>query len=252
MVDKPAFNEYPVWSKNSQGRGGKKPTVFLLHTNEGDSNADQLARWMQGSVGVSYHYTINQAVDGGVTVCDVVDTDLASWSVGNANSISINLCFAGSKAAWTRDQWLKQSKSIDVAAYLAVQDCRKYGMSTLVIPPPYKAGTPGISDHRWVTDIYGWGTHIDVGPGFPWDVFSAAVAKYTAAAAPDPTTPTTPEVPMPNATPESTDQRILDMHRQILGRWEMLGWLTVVEALALLVDAATGSKNAGKTGWKSL
>lgn len=140
---RPDFNEFPIWSRNNSPRSGK-PTMFLLHTQEGgggDAAAENLAKWFQNGNSVSYHYTISQASDGGVTVVDCVDTDRASWSVGNANSISINLCFAGSRAAWTREQWLKQGNAIDVAAYLAVQDAKKYGFSTLVVPPPYTNGT---------------------------------------------------------------------------------------------------------------
>lgn len=239
---KPDFNEYAMWSPNNNGRGGKKPIVFLLHTQEGDGNADSLARYLGNPANqVSYHYTISQAADGGVTVCDVVDTDQASWSVGNANPISINLCFAGSRAAWTRDQWLTQAKAIDVAAYLAVQDCHKYGMSTLVVSPPYSAGKPGISDHKWVTDVFGWGTHTDVGSGFPWDVFALAVAKYVGDLKPiDP--PTTPEVPVnpspdnPYAIPMPAMQagQIEQLWQQSLVRWNMLGGRTPVEALAAI------------------
>lgn len=184
--NRPDFNEFPIWSSNNSTRG-KKPTMFLLHTQEGgggDAAAENLAKWFQNGNGVSYHYTISQASDGGVTVVDCVDTDRSSWSVGNANPISINLCFAGSRASWSREQWMKQANAIDVAAYLAVQDAKKYGFAPLVVPPPYTNGTPGISDHRWVTDVFKWGTHTDVGPNFPWDVFKAAVDKYSGKQAP--------------------------------------------------------------------
>ena len=243
MADRPDFNEYAVWSNNSQSRGGQKPTVFLIHTNEGDTNADQLAHWMQGDVGVSYHYCVSEDYnDHGVTVCDVVDTDHAAWSVGNANNISINLCFAGSKAAWSRADWLKQSRAIDVAAYIAVQDAKKYGFSTIVVPPPYSAGKPGISDHKWVTQVYGWGTHTDVGDGFPWDVFTAAVAKY---ANPGTQPPVVPPTPAPAFQHPSNDQMLKDVWDQLRGPegkgWPQLGQdaqghnLTVVDALAKLL-----------------
>jgi hypothetical protein len=39
------------------------------------------------------------------------------------------------------------------------------------------------------------------------------------------------------------------MYDQQNGRWEMLGWNTQVEALAILLDAVTGTKNAGKRGF---
>ena len=135
-----------------------------------------------------------------MTVVDVVDTDLCSWAVLNANSVRINLCFAGSQAAWSRDEWLKRSRAIDVAAYLAVQDCKKYGFCTEVILPPYGSARAGISDHRYVTKCLKDGSHTDVGgpmgapwSGFPWDVFVAAVNKYTnntpVVTQPAPTTP---------------------------------------------------------------
>jgi hypothetical protein len=184
-VNRPDFNEYARWSPNSQSRNGVKPTLWLLHTEEcaGYDNADGLANFLDNPANeVSYHYTISKGQnDDGVTVVDVVNTDLASWSVGDANNRSINLCFAGSHAAWTRDEWLANvGRAIDVAAYLAVQDCRKYGIPIVVVPPPYN-GTPGISDHHYVTTHLWYGTgHTDVGDNFPWDAFSASVAKYAA------------------------------------------------------------------------
>jgi N-acetyl-anhydromuramyl-L-alanine amidase AmpD len=179
-ADRPDYNEYPMWSPKSSSRGGRTVDLFLLHTEEGDHNADSLARWLDNTpMEVSYHYTISEDYnDHGVTVVDVVNTDDASWSVLSANSRSINLCFAGSRAGWSRDQWLKQSRAIDVAAYLAVQDCKHYGISTRVVPPPYNS-TPGISDHQYVTKVLKDGSHTDVGPNFPWDVFAASVAKYS-------------------------------------------------------------------------
>lgn len=200
-VPKPDFNEYAMWSPNNSDRGGQKPTMLLLHTQERAGNADSLARFLDnpGSQ-VSYHYTISEnTTDHGVTVCDVVDTDLASWSVLDYNNRSINLCFAGSSASWSRAQWLTQGRAIDVAAYLAVQDAAKYGFKPVVVPPPYN-GVPGISDHAYVTHM-GVGTHTDVGSGFPWDVFAAAVAKYSGTApAPAPPTPPVP-APTPSRTP---------------------------------------------------
>ena len=190
MADRPDYNEYPMWSPNCSSRGGRTVDLFLLHTQEGDGNADSLARFLQNPANeVSYHYTVSEdSNDHGVTVVDVVDTDDASWSVLSANSRSINLCFAGSRAGWSRDQWLRQSRAIDVAAYLAVQDCKHYGISTRVVAPPYNS-TPGISDHQYVTQVLNDGDHTDVGPNFPWDVFAASVAKYanqTPAPAPAP------------------------------------------------------------------
>ncbi|WP_081392282.1 glycoside hydrolase family 19 protein [Mycolicibacterium fortuitum] len=183
--NRPDFNEFWIQTKNASSRGGTQVDAFFIHTQEGgggDAAAEDLGNYCRSTEGtanpVSYHYYISQASDGGVTVVDGVDTDLYSYSVLSANRRSINLCFAGSRASWTRDQWMKQSKAIDVAAYLAVQDAKKYGFSTKVIAPPYTGRIPGISDHRYVTKVLGDGTHTDVGDQFPWDYFAERVAFW--------------------------------------------------------------------------
>jgi hypothetical protein len=245
--NRPDFNEYPVWSGNSQDRGGATIDLFLLHTQEGgggDGAADDLAHWLDAN-GVSYHYTISEASDGGVTVCDVVDTDQASWSVLSANDRSINLCFAGSSVNWSREQWLQQAKAIDVAAYIAAQDCKKYGINPRVIKPPYKVDPPGISDHRYVTQRLKDGTHTDVGDNFPWDVFADMVAKHGADQPADQPAPPPPVVV--DAAPTDPQSEILAQTR---GRWERLGWQTPVEALAELRDHLLGTHDKDKAGFR--
>lgn len=242
LSDRPDFNEYGVWSPNREPRNGTRVDLFLLHTEEGGSvkdGADRLARWLgNSSVSVSYHYTISQdPVDGGVTVCDVTDTDEASWSCLSANRRSINLVFAGSRASWSREQWMQQSKAIDVAAYLAVQDSKKYNFSAKVIAPPYNSMPPGISDHRFVTKKLNDGTHTDVGDQFPWDYFSKCVAKYLGA---KPAAPTKPTVPV--AVASADDPLTL--------RWNCLGGQTLVEALAEVRDKVLGTDDRGKAGSK--
>lgn len=207
---RPDFNEYARWSPNNQSRNGTKIDLFLLHTEESNAGtkdgADRLARWLGGPVNVSYHYTVSQdAQDQGVTVVDVVDTDLASWSVLSANNRSINLCFAGSSVKWSVDQWMRNSKAIDAAAWLAVQDARKYKFPTTVLAPPYTAGRAGISDHAYVTKVLKDGSHSDVGPNFPWVYFASKVAEY---AGTKPVTPPPAEIPTP---PQSyTDRQLLE------------------------------------------
>lgn len=164
-VDKPPFTEIAMFGNGSSTRS-RKPINFLIHTEEGNSSAEGLARFCQGQNNVSYHYTLRDGI-----VYDVVDTDRASWSVLDANVFTINLCFAGSRGAFSRDEWLARVKDIEIAAYLAVQDAQKYGFSTEVITPPYGKARPGISDHKYVTQCLGIGTHTDVGNNFPWDVF---------------------------------------------------------------------------------
>lgn len=111
-------------------------------------------------------------------LCDVVDTDYASWSVLDANAYTINLCFAGSSVNLTREQWMQRyGPDIEIAAFIAVQDCRKYNIPTNVISPPYYKA-PGISDHKYVTQVLKIGNHVDIGRNFPWDVFTSHVNRY--------------------------------------------------------------------------
>jgi N-acetyl-anhydromuramyl-L-alanine amidase AmpD len=242
--NRPDFNEYPMWSANSQDRAGTKIDLWLIHTQEGPGNADSLAKYLQGNQ-VSYHYTISEdPTDHGVTVVDVVDTDEASWSVLSANNRSINLCFAGSSVSWTRDQWLAQSRAIDVAAYLAVQDCKKYGIGTKVVPPPYTTGTPGISDHQYVTQVLKDGTHTDVGPTFPWDVFGAAVNKYATGASDPQPEPAAPNPPVP--APLSDRDLAQQTWDQLRVEWPQLGGQTLVNALAEVRDKVCGTTDKDK------
>ena len=240
VSNRPAYNEFPIWSKNNSVRRLGRPDCFFIHTQEGgggNAAAENLARWFQSGNNVSYHYTISQASDGGVTVVDCVDTDRAAWAVLDANTRSINLCFAGSRAAWTRDDWLKQANAIDVAAYLAVQDAKKYNFPTLVVEPPYGERIPGISDHRYVTNIMKIGTHHDVGDGFPWDVFDAAVRKYATGQTPP---PAKPPVPQPIIVGPADHQLTM--------RFNCLGGQTLVEAVAELRDAIKGTSDRHKPG----
>lgn len=256
---KPDFNEYWVGSPSYHSRGGTKIDLFLLHTQEGPGNADSLAQFLANPANqVSYHYTVSEDYnDHGVTVCDVVDTDYCSWSVLSANPRAINLCFAGSSVNWSRDQWLAQSRAIDVAAYIAVQDCKKYGIPVKVLAPPYKSAPPGISDHKYVTQYLGDGSHTDVGPNFPWDVFTACLTKWALAAAPaSPAKPDAKPAVKPAVTVSAAAKPVTPVAAkpvgpaddQIVLRWNCLGGQTVVEALAEIRDHVLGTKDRAKTG----
>lgn len=257
--NRPDFNEINEIGLDNGRHASKRsrpPVNWFLHTQEGDGNATDLSAYLRSTSGakaVSYHYTIHEDQnDHGVTVVDVVDTDLYSWSVLDANVFSINLCFAGSRASWSRAEWLKRSKAIDVAAYLAVQDCRKYKFSTEVIKPPYGTARSGISDHKYVTECLDIGNHTDVGPNFPWDVFEAAVKKYSGEVVEPPVVvPPVPPFPPPVTNkkrfPEdwTTRELVIEMLVQMRGPnlegWPQLGKndkgekLTVVDALAKIL-----------------
>ncbi|MCP2291887.1 LGFP repeat-containing protein [Nocardia amikacinitolerans] len=172
-VAKPEYVELDRMGNSRSSRHGARVTNFLLHTQEGNGTAESLANYLNNTAnGVSYHYTVRDGI-----VCDVVDTDYASWSVLDANPFTINLCFAGSRAGWSRAQWLEREDDVRIAAWLAVQDARKYDFEPVVIPPPYWRGE-GISDHKYVTEELGIGTHTDVGYNFIWDRLEIFVNEY--------------------------------------------------------------------------
>lgn len=240
---RPDFNEYWVQSPSSQSRNGTKIDLWLLHTQEGGGGndaADNLAQYLANPANkVSYHYTASQASDGGVTVCDVVDTDLASWSVLSANNRSINFCFAGSRASWSRADWMKQSKAIDVAAYLAVQDCKKYGIPLVVIGTGgnYSSARAGVADHQYVTKVLKDGTHTDVGGGFPVDYFTERFNFWAAGGV---VTPPVVTPPAEKRFPDDWSDREIGIEslRQQRGPslegWPQLDDMTVVDYLAAL------------------
>lgn len=173
LPNKPNFTELDRRGNSNSNRGGTRVTNFLLHTEEGNSTAESLAVYLNNpSHDASYHYTLRDGV-----VCDVVSTNLSSWSVLSANPFTINLCFAGSRASWSREQWLNIELDISIAAWIAVRDAKAFGFSTEVIAPPYHRAD-GISDHKYVTQCLGIGSHTDVGNGFPWDVFANYVHLY--------------------------------------------------------------------------
>lgn len=257
---RPDFNEYANWSDNSQGRSGTTVDLWLNHTEEGDMDADALVKWMDGN-GVSYHYAGSQDPnDGGVTIVDMVDTDQASWSCLNSNNRSINFCYAGSYTSWTRDEWLsKAGKVIDVAAYLFVQDVIKYpGLRADVIMAPY-SDPPGMADHNYCSVYLKDGNnHSDVGPNFPVDYMKQRVLYYWQAANSAAPHPDPHPQPTPAPAYDPANNAAFETLAQVRGRWGRLGKnpngtdRTVIEALGVLVDKATGQDNSGNTefgGW---
>ncbi|MGY1945346.1 hypothetical protein [Nocardia asiatica] len=238
-MGKPEYTEIDRVGRSASSRNGARVRNFLLHTQEGNGTAESLANYLNNPAnGVSYHYTLRDR-----TLIDVVDTDLASWSVLDANPFTINLCFAGSRSAWSREDWLRIRDDIRIAAWIAVQDARKYGFATTVIAPPYRRGD-GISDHRYVTDCLGIGDHTDVGRGFPWDVF----ARDVQAAAIDGEAPSAE-----GDTAMSWGEQITNLDGDKVSREDQMKYIDKHTGLAL--DQLAGPdarRGAGFPGWDFL
>lgn len=169
---------------NSSSRYGAAVRWFVLHTEEGNSSARQLHAWMRRN-GVSYHY-----ISDILEILAIVDTDRASWSVLDANPRCINWVFAGSKASWTRAQWMEREAEIRAAARVFVEDAAKYNpLDPRVVGRDYAAigrGVAGAIDHSGITFGLGIGSHTDCGPNFPMDVFEDEVRRVLNPVAPPP------------------------------------------------------------------
>lgn len=186
----PAYRQIIRFGPSYSNRWGARIRNIFWHTEEGDSTAEELAAYCNNpNTGASYHNLIRDGI-----VVAIVDTDFASWSVLDANPSSINYCFAGSRASWSRDQWMRRADDIRIAVWLSLEDCRKYTIAAEIIADPYRRGD-GIADHNYVTQVLGIGSHTDVGPHFPWDFAKQVLREYLSG------TPTPPN-PVPNAIDE--------------------------------------------------
>ncbi|WP_285189956.1 hypothetical protein [Rhodococcus sp. MEB041] len=213
---------------NSSSRFGAKVRLFVLHTEEGNQGAWQLHEWMKRN-NVSYHYVLA----GGICVA-AVNTDRASWSVLDANPYCINLVFAGSKAAQSRQVWLdRYGAEIDYAAKLFVQDAAKYDpLVPLVIGhDEIRAGKAGGTDHFGITKGIGIGSHTDCGPNFPWDVYAAAVQKYATGAG----------VPVVVAPPVANEIDLMAIAAPWLGERLTVGEIDPGDGRGRLAHFANGS-----------
>jgi hypothetical protein len=178
-MNAPAYRTVWALGSSRSNRHGARVTNSFWHTQQGDGSAESLAGYLNNSAnGVSYHDVVR---DG--TVVHVVDDDYASWSVLNANPYSHNLCFAGSFAEWSREQWLRREGDIRIAVWLSLEVAKRKGFAARIIAAPYVRGE-GIADHNYVTRILGIGNHTDVGPNFPWDRAKQFLAEFLGQVAP--------------------------------------------------------------------
>ncbi|WP_158645145.1 N-acetylmuramoyl-L-alanine amidase [Tsukamurella conjunctivitidis] len=155
---------------NSNGPRARTDFV-VIHTEEGNSTAPGLADYCNRN-NVSY----NLIVDDRDTV-ENVPVGEAPWAAADANGIGVHICFAGSRAAWTRDQWLARGAALDRAAKATAAACQQYNIPVAKIA----AGT------GWNSGVRGIAAHGDFGqrggghtdPGvFVWDDFIARVKRF--------------------------------------------------------------------------
>ncbi len=162
---------------NRDSRNGVRPDLFLVHTEEGDSTAEQLVNSMSQS-SLSYNYYVDQSTG---EVFMAVPPSEASRGTGGVNQRAINAVVAGSKASWSRDEWLSHMPALQNMAYLAATS----GVPLQSIEGNTSRSASGIGGHDWATGAgYPTDGHSDPGKNFPWDTFMNLVHQYQGYPAP--------------------------------------------------------------------
>ncbi len=235
------FNPNTPANATGNSNGPRAKTLFVvLHSQEGDGTAVSLANYLNSTAGGPNPVSYNLTVDAADTV-EVVPVNEGPWAAADANDIGVHICFAGSRAAWTRDQWIARGDMLKRGAKAVAAACKQFDIPAVkVLSTNGWPVTPkGIAAHA----DFGarGGGHTDPGAGFPWPEFVDMVQSYLTPVVPDPVPPaTTPEVPVPTPNayaipkPQTEGGQVAQIWDQGLIKWDMLGRRTLVEAVAAI------------------
>ncbi|GAB2907106.1 hypothetical protein GCM10027047_01750 [Rhodococcus aerolatus] len=251
------FTDRPT--PNQSSRGTTRPDLIVIHDEEGDSVADNLGRYLQGSsVQASYHLIVDK--DG--NVCRGVPDTAAAWAAGPiANSAGLHLCFTG-RAAWSREQWLARPAQMAAAAQLVADWSRTYGIPLVhrtVAELNSAAGTSGVVGHIDVAAAWRETTHTDPGTSFPWDVLidrASALLRgvSTSSVQEDDGMATNGETIIDQLLGYPQDDAGAPKAEADGGKrrgWKQLGWRSLVDAVAVLLTEAT-QRLANRVDYKLL
>lgn len=170
--------------------GRQRPVQYVvLHYtagSEGPTSAEAgVAYDKTRTDGVSTHYFTDSA---GPALQEVPDGDRAHAALFHGNEIGIQIEICGTRQ--TREEWLDSTSvaTLRTTAALVRELCQRHGLpmrrlSSAQVREAYynapDARPRGITDHAGVTMAYpeDGGDHMDVGDGFPWDVFMGMVTE---------------------------------------------------------------------------
>jgi hypothetical protein len=138
-------------------------------------SADDLLRFFEGKTDRSCH----AICDDDKIIDNLVSYDRAAWTLRNGNNRSDNLEMCG-LASWSRAEWLTHDGMLRNAAKWVVSrlKARNIVPKRLSIAEVRARNARGYIDHNTYTLATNDGTHWDVGPNFPWDVFGNYVISF--------------------------------------------------------------------------
>lgn len=172
----------------TSGRARRVQYVTLHYTagSEGPTSAEAGAAYDKARTdGTSCHYFTDSS---GPALQEVKDADRSHSALWHGNEIGIHIEICGTRQ--TRAQWLDDTSraTLQTTAELVAHLCEVHDLPVrrLGVAETRAAyyGDPddrprGINDHATVTAAYpeDGGTHTDLGPEFPWDLFMEMVKE---------------------------------------------------------------------------
>lgn len=174
----------------TEGRVRAPRYVTLHYTagSEGPTSAEAgVAYDKRRTDGTSCHYFTDSE---GAALCEVRDEDTSHSALYHGNAIGIHIEICGT--AQSRTQWLDavSRATLQTTAELVAHLLKKHGFparrlsvaetrAAWYAPEAERGKYEGYNDHGTVTAAYpeDGGTHTDLGPNFPWDVFSAMITE---------------------------------------------------------------------------
>jgi hypothetical protein len=172
--------------------GDRRPASIryvVMHSTEGPT-AEAAARYFeQPSSGGSSNLVLDDN-----TCFRVLGDHVIPWGAPPLNTLGFHVEQAG-YASWSREEWLRHSRTVQRAAYKAALRCKWYRIPPVLLDVENLrkdfgdapvAGVPahpgplrgGIVTHATVSDAYHESDHTDPGPGWPADTFVELVRGY--------------------------------------------------------------------------
>lgn len=201
------------------------PRILTLHTSQGSegvASAQALSSYMGrpgdrddkvgGLYGSSYHYVF----DLQRCVRPAVPENRVAYANVGANDFATSGVFPG-RAEQSYAQWTDAISAdyLTTAASWIVDESLKWGIDYTrhLTDAELRAGRNGYVDHHAITRVYA-GSHVDVGPNFPWDLLAAQVELFAIAEG----LHTKPHPPPPPPVSED-DMPIIAKWKDVPTRW---------------------------------